>query len=57
MSKKRKILRGIAVGVLCLCTAYLVYSTISDPFRFKGQNIMLGLAVVAGFIGLASNKK
>lgn len=55
MTRNRKILRGIIIGILCICTVYLVYSIISNPFDQK-DNIMFALAVTAGFIALASNK-
>ena len=55
MIRNRKILRGIIIGLLCICTVYLVYSIISNPFGQK-DNIMFALAVTAGFIALASNK-
>ena len=55
MTRNRKILRGIIIGILCICTVYLVYSIISNPFGQK-DNIMFVLAVTAGFIALASNK-
>lgn len=54
MSKNRKILRGIAIGILCICTVYLVCSIISNPFG--EQDIMFALAVTAGFIALGSDK-
>lgn len=54
MLKNRKVLRGIAIGMLLICTIYLVYSIISNPFG--GQDIMLALAVTAGFISLGTDK-
>ena len=54
MFKKRKILHSFAIGLLLICTGYLVYSIISNPFG--EQDIMLALAVTAGFISLGSNK-
>lgn len=54
MLKNRKVLRGFAIGILLICTVYLVYSIISNPFG--EQDIMLALAVTAGFISLGSNK-
>lgn len=53
MHKNRKILRGIAIGILLICTVYLVYSIISNPLGT--DNTMLALAVCAGFIALDSN--
>ena len=54
MLKNRKILHGFAICLLLICTGYLVYSIISNPFG--EQDIMLALAVTAGFISLGSNK-
>ena len=54
MIKSRKVLRGFAIGILLICTVYLVYSIISNPFG--KQDIILALAVTAGFISLGSNK-
>ncbi|KGM93444.1 hypothetical protein IRP63_14265 (plasmid) [Clostridium botulinum] len=54
MLKNSKILRGIIICVLLICTIYLVYSIISNPF---GQdNIMLAIATAAGFILLGTYK-
>ncbi len=55
MLKNRRFLRGFAIGILLICTVYLVYSIISNPFG--EQDIMFALAVTAGFIFLGSNKK
>jgi len=54
MTRNRKILRGIAIVVLYICIAYIMYSIISDPLG--EQSIMFPLAVSAGFIALGSNK-
>ena len=54
MFKSRKVLRGFAIGILLICTVYLVYSIISNPFG--EQDIILALSVTAGFISLGSNK-
>ena len=54
MLKNRKVLRGFAICLLLICTGYLVYAIISNPFG--EQDIMLALAVTAGFISLGSNK-
>ena len=54
MSKSRKILRGIILVVLLICTAFLVYSVVTNPFG--KHDIMLALAVTAGFIALGDNK-
>lgn len=53
MSKNKK-LRGIILVVLLICTAFLVYSIVSNPFG--EHDIMLALAVVAGFIALGTDK-
>lgn len=55
MSANRKIFRCIAIGILLICTAYLMFNIISDPLG-EGD-IMLALAVTAGFIALDSHKK
>lgn len=53
MFKNSKILRSIILGILLICTIYLVYSIISNPL---GQHdIMLALAVSAGFISLGTD--
>ncbi len=53
MFKNSKIWRGIILGILLICTIYLVYSIISNPL---GQHdIMLALAVSAGFISLGTD--
>ncbi len=54
MSKNRKFLRGIAIGLLYLCTAFVIYSIIVNPI--DSGNIMPALAVAAGFIILGSSK-
>ncbi len=54
MPKNRKILRGIILAVLLICTAFLVYSIVTNPFG--EHDIMLALAVTAGFIALEDNK-
>lgn len=55
MFKNRKIVRGIILAVLLLCTAYLVYSIIANPLG--EHDIILALVVAAGFIALSDNKK
>ncbi|MCD2503343.1 MAG: hypothetical protein PUJ05_03820 [Clostridium sp.] len=53
MFKNSKILRGIILGILLICTIYLVYSIISNPL---GQHdIMLAIAISAGFISLGTD--
>ena len=54
MSKSRKILRGIILVVLLICTAFLVYSVVTNPFG--KHDIMLALAVTAGFIALGDDE-
>lgn len=53
MSQKRKILHGIILTILLICTAYLVYSIVMNPFG--EHDIILALAVMAGFIALGTN--
>lgn len=52
--KSTKALRNFVIVILLICTVYLVYSIISNPFG--EQDIMLALAVTAGFVSLDSNK-
>lgn len=54
MSKKRKIIRGAILAVLLICTAYLVYSIITDPFGER--DIMFALSITAGFLALDYDK-
>ncbi|MBP1889855.1 hypothetical protein J2Z53_001438 [Clostridium moniliforme] len=54
MFKNRKTLRGIVLAVLLICTAFLVYSIVTNPLG--KHNIMLALAVSAGFIALEDDK-
>ncbi|MBC2396267.1 hypothetical protein BD780_000975 [Clostridium tetanomorphum] len=54
MSKSRKILRGIILAVLLICTAFLVYSIVTNPLG--EHDIMFALAVTAGFIALGDDK-
>lgn len=54
MIKNKSVLRGILIGILLICTGYLVYSIITDPFG--GDDIILALAVFAGFVALGSDK-
>ena len=55
MFKNRKVMKEIILAVLLLCTAYLVYSIIDNPLG--EHDIILALAVTAGFIALSGNKK
>lgn len=52
--KSRKIVRGIILTILLICTAYIVYSIVTEPLG--EHDIMLALAVVAGFIALGYDK-
>lgn len=54
MSKNRKILRGIILAVLLICTAFLVYSIVTNPLG--EHDIMFALAITAGFIALGDDK-
>ena len=45
MSESRKVLRGIATGVLLICTVYIVYSIIKDPLG--KHDIMFALVVTS----------
>ncbi len=53
MSRNRKNVRGIIVCILLICTAYLVYSIVSNPLG--EHEIILALAVTVGFISLGIN--
>lgn len=53
--KRRKIIRGIILAILLICTAFLFYSLVKDPFG--ANDTMLALAVTAGFIALGEDKK
>lgn len=55
MFKNRKVVRGIILAVLLLCTAYLVYLIIVNPL--DKHDIILALAVTIGFISLGQDKK
>lgn len=52
---KRKIVRGILLAILLICTVFLIYSIVTDPLG--KHDIMLALAVTAGFIALGQDKK
>lgn len=54
MSKNRRILRGIILAVLLICTAFLVYSIVKNPLG--EHDIMLALAVTADFISLGNTE-
>lgn len=53
--EKRKIVRGVILAILLLCTAFLMYSIVTDPLG--EQDIMLALAVTAGFLALGQDRK
>lgn len=55
MFKNRKVVRGIILAVLLLCTAYLVYLIIVNPLG--KHDIILALTVTIGFISLGQDKK
>lgn len=53
--KKKKIVRRIVMVVLLICTAFLVYSIVKSPFG--EHDVMLALAIAAGFIALEKKEK
>ena len=53
--EKRKIVRGILLAILLICTVFLIYSIVTDPLG--KHDIILALAVTAGFIALGQDKK
>lgn len=55
MSKNRKIVRVIILAILLICTAFLIYSIVTDPLG--KHDVMLALAVTAGFIALGNDKR
>lgn len=55
MFTNRKVVRGIILAVLLLCTAYLVYLIIVNPLG--KHDIILALTVTIGFISLGQDKK
>lgn len=54
MLKNRKVLRGIILAVLLICTVFLLYSIVTKPLG--EQDIMFALSITAGFIALGTNK-
>ena len=54
-NEKRKIVRGIILAVLLVCAVFLIYSIVTDPLG--EHDIMLALAVTAGFIALEQDKR
>lgn len=55
MVKNRKIVRGIILAILLICTAFLIYSIATNPFG--KHNIMFPIAITAGFIALGQDKE
>ena len=55
MSKNKKILRGVILTVLLICTEFLVYSILKNPLG--EHDIILALAVTAGFIALGADNE
>ena len=53
--EKRKIVRGVILAVLLVCTMFLIYSIVTDPLG--EHDITFALAVTAGFIALGQDKK
>ena len=53
--EKRKIVRRIILAVLLVCAVFLIYSIVTDPLG--EHDIMLALAVTAGFIALEQDKR
>ena len=53
--KKRKIVRRVVMVVLLICTAFLVYSIVKNPF--VEYDVMYALAITAGFIALGKEEK
>ncbi len=53
--KNRKMIRGIILAVLLICTAFLIYSIFKDPFG--EHDVMLALAVTAGYVALWEDGK
>ena len=51
----RKIVRGIILAVLLVCTVFLIYSIVTDPLG--EHDIILPLSVTAGFIALGQDKR
>ena len=53
--EKRKIVRGIILAILLVCTVFLIYDIVTAPLG--EHNIMLALAITAGFVALGQNNK
>lgn len=56
LQMNKKNLRRIVLAVLLVCTAFLLYSIVTNPIGGH-DNIMLALAVTAGFIALGTDKR
>lgn len=54
MLKNRKNLRGIILAILLICTAFLVYSILTNPLG--KDDTMLAIVVTAAFIALEDGK-
>lgn len=53
--EKRKIIRGIILAILLVCTVFLIYDIVTAPLG--EHNIMLALAITAGFVALGQDMK
>ncbi len=53
--EKRKIIRGIILAILLVCTVFLIYDIVTAPLG--EHNIMLALAITAGFVALGQDRK
>lgn len=53
--EKRKIVRGIILAILLVCTAFLIYDIVTNPLG--EHDVMLALAITAGFVALEQDMK
>ena len=53
--KESKIIRRIILVILLICTAFLIYSIMTNPLG--EHDIMFALAVTAGFIAVGQNRE
>ena len=53
--KESKIIRRIILVILLICTAFLIYSIMTNPLG--EHDIMFALAVTAGFFALGQNRE
>ena len=53
--EKRKIIRGSILAILLVCTVFLIYDIVTAPLG--EHNIMLALAITAGFVALGQDMK